>query len=206
LVLRAWERRYKLLEPVRAENGYRVYTTRDLAVVLRARELLEDGYRIGDIARMGREQLAPEGAVAKVGRRDVVDQDCFGGRAEIAWSILDSLPCGVFVTDTRGLVRWVNRGVLSLCGYDLADLHGRSPGSILQGADTDPRAIAHLRAAVADCRSCSVALLNYHRSGEPYTALVDVTPLGFGANHVGFVGLARRIDSLSAKRSGARKR
>jgi hypothetical protein len=53
--------------------------------------------------------------------------------------------------------------------------------------------------AIADCRSCSVRILDYHRSGEPYLARVDVAPLGSGVNHVGFVGLARRVEE-SAKR------
>lgn len=192
VVIRAWERRHGLLEPERTENGYRLYTLRDLSVLKRVQELLGEGQRIGDIARMGRDVLAPERKIA--GPAPVLSDGEVEQRLGDAWSILEALPCAVIVTDTRGLARYVNRGVLSLCGYDLADLHGRTPGSVLQGPATDRNTVARLRAAVADCRSCSVSIVNYHRSGEPYLALVDVAPLGFGANHIGFVGVARRID------------
>jgi DNA-binding transcriptional MerR regulator len=204
VVLRAWEQRHDLLDPVRTDNGYRLYTKRDLAVLARVRELLDEGHRISDIARMGRDALAPEassgrsaGAPGSVGSspRAASAGDFFEGRTEIAWSVLDALPGAVFVTDTRGLVRWVSRGVPVLCGYDIADFHGRSPGGLLQGPGTDQKAVVRMRTAIADQRPCSMPILNYHRSGEPYMALLDIAPLGFGANHFGFVGLARRIES-----------
>ncbi len=72
------------------------------------------------------------------------------------------------------------------------------PGSVLQGPGSDRKAVLHLRTAIVSSRPCSVSILNYHKSGEPYLALVEVSPLGFGVNHVGFVGTARRISNISA--------
>jgi PAS domain S-box-containing protein len=198
-LIRAWERRHAFLQPERLDNGHRRYTVEDLTVLRNVRALLEQGFRIGDIARMGRHELADGGAAsAPVSQAPVVslaeEDDLDGRHPEIAWSILEALPCAVIVTDTGGRVRWVNRGVAALCGYDLADLHGLSPGSVLQGPGSDPKAIEQLRVAIAARRPCSVPILNYHKTGEPYLALVDVTPLGFGANHVGFVGAVRRVE------------
>lgn len=205
LLLRAWERRHGILQPERLESGHRRYTPEDLAVLHNVRVLLDQGWKIGDIARKGREQLALTNTAASIvesGIASSVDEpteDYLDGRhPAIAWSILEALPLAVIVTDKRGLVRWINRGVAILCGYDLAELHGLSPGRILQGPGTDERAVAELRTAIASRRPCSVAILNYHKSGEPYLALVEVVPLGFGVNHVGFVGTARRIESRAA--------
>ncbi len=44
--LRAWERRYGILAPRRGENGYRLYSERDIAVVSWLRERVESGLTI----------------------------------------------------------------------------------------------------------------------------------------------------------------
>jgi methanogenic corrinoid protein MtbC1 len=46
VTIRAWERRYSLLTPKRAENGYRLYSERDIAVLLWARTRVESGISI----------------------------------------------------------------------------------------------------------------------------------------------------------------
>lgn len=202
-LLRVWERRHALLQPQRLSNGHRRYTAQDLAVLRGVRALLAQDVRIGDIARLGRDELARTGA-AQVETRagdaasaSPLDDDYLDGRhPEVAWSILEALPCAVIVTDKQGLVRWVNRGVAMLCGYDLAELHGLKPGRVLQGPGTDGKAVEQLRAAIENHRPCQVSILNYHKSGEPYLAQVELTPLGIGMKHVGFVATARRINDL----------
>lgn len=56
-LLRAWERRHGLLEPLRGSGGHRLYTEDDLKVLLRVRTLTQEGRSIGEIARFGREEL-----------------------------------------------------------------------------------------------------------------------------------------------------
>ncbi|HXG35197.1 MAG TPA: MerR family transcriptional regulator [Bryobacteraceae bacterium] len=56
-LLRAWERRYGLLQPVRGPGGHRLYTEEDLRLLRRVRELLAQGRTIGEIAALGRRQL-----------------------------------------------------------------------------------------------------------------------------------------------------
>lgn len=56
-LLRAWERRYELLEPARKESGHRLYTETDLAVLKSVRLLVDEGRSIGEIALMGRDLL-----------------------------------------------------------------------------------------------------------------------------------------------------
>jgi DNA-binding transcriptional MerR regulator len=68
-VLRAWERRYGLLEPVRLESGHRLYTSEDLAVIRRVSALLETGRSIGEVAALGRSALLSDPEAPKVGRR-----------------------------------------------------------------------------------------------------------------------------------------
>ena len=57
LLLRAWERRFELLVPERGDGGQRLYTDDDLTILTRVRSLIDDGRRIGEIARGGRDAL-----------------------------------------------------------------------------------------------------------------------------------------------------
>jgi MerR family transcriptional regulator, light-induced transcriptional regulator len=51
-VLRAWERRYGLLQPVRSAGGFRLYTDADAARVARMRRVLRDGLSAAEAARV----------------------------------------------------------------------------------------------------------------------------------------------------------
>lgn len=56
-VLRAWERRYEFLEPERLPGGHRMYTRDDVRVLLRVKELLNEGHSVGELAGQGRRWL-----------------------------------------------------------------------------------------------------------------------------------------------------
>jgi DNA-binding transcriptional MerR regulator len=56
-LLRAWERRYGLLEPLRTSTGHRLYTREDLKVLQRVRQLLDQGRSIGEVVAQGRAYL-----------------------------------------------------------------------------------------------------------------------------------------------------
>src|SRR3954451_17817964 len=49
-LLRAWERRYGLLQPVRSEGGFRLYSAEDAARVARVRRGLDDGLSAAEAA------------------------------------------------------------------------------------------------------------------------------------------------------------
>ncbi|MEB3299589.1 MAG: MerR family transcriptional regulator [Candidatus Sericytochromatia bacterium] len=60
MLLRAWEKRYDLLSPVRSPKGHRLYTDRDIQVLRRVKSLLDEGRSIGEIAGLGVEALLAE--------------------------------------------------------------------------------------------------------------------------------------------------
>jgi MerR family transcriptional regulator, light-induced transcriptional regulator len=66
-VLRAWERRYGLLQPERTTGGYRLYSEDDAERVLRMQELIASGIAAAEAAR-----LALEDAPAAPAAGDVV--------------------------------------------------------------------------------------------------------------------------------------
>jgi DNA-binding transcriptional MerR regulator len=56
--LRAWERRYRVVEPVRDPNGRRSYSAPDVIRLRKLREATERGHAISKLARFSDEELA----------------------------------------------------------------------------------------------------------------------------------------------------
>ena len=55
--LRAWERRYRVIEPMRGAGGHRLYTARDVSRLRRLRETTARGHPIGKIAHLSNDAL-----------------------------------------------------------------------------------------------------------------------------------------------------
>jgi len=56
--LRAWERRYRVIEPQRGSGGHRLYTARDVSRLRRLRETTARGHPIGKIAHLSNDALS----------------------------------------------------------------------------------------------------------------------------------------------------
>ncbi len=56
-VIRVWERRFDLVKPTRGANRYRNYSDEDVALLRYLKHQLDAGDSIGDLAKLGREEL-----------------------------------------------------------------------------------------------------------------------------------------------------
>ena len=56
-VIRVWERRFDLLKPIRGANRYRQYSDEDVALLRYLKDQVDGGGSIGELAKIGREQL-----------------------------------------------------------------------------------------------------------------------------------------------------
>ena len=56
-VIRSWERRFDLLNPERGGNRYRMYTQKDVDLLSYIKKELEEGFAIGELAKLGRDNL-----------------------------------------------------------------------------------------------------------------------------------------------------
>lgn len=72
-------------------------------------------------------------------------------------------------------ISWVSPGFELLTGYGAAEVVGRN-ARLLQGPDTDPRAVSVLTQAVAEGRDAYVTLLNYRADGTPFWNEVAIAP------------------------------
>ncbi len=80
-------------------------------------------------------------------------------------------------TDAQGRVVAINPAFTVLCGYTFQEVRDRKPGSMLQGVDSDPKAVAKLREAVAQAESCKVDIINYHKDGSAYRVRIEMEPM-----------------------------
>jgi DNA-binding transcriptional MerR regulator len=69
-LLRAWERRHRVVEPFRTPGGTRRYRTADLEKLRLVKAVVDAGHRIGRVARMDPEELRRSAAMAG---REVAD-------------------------------------------------------------------------------------------------------------------------------------
>jgi len=56
-VIRVWERRFEILKPTRGANRYRNYSDEDVALLRFLKEQLDSGGSIGELSKLGREEL-----------------------------------------------------------------------------------------------------------------------------------------------------
>ena len=74
----------------------------------------------------------------------------------------------VIFADTAGRIEWVNAAFTKVTGYKLDEVRGRTPGSVLQGPDTDRNTVSMMHAAVQAHRGFAAEVLNYDKRGLPY--------------------------------------
>jgi PAS domain S-box-containing protein len=83
----------------------------------------------------------------------------------------------VILTDPQGRIEWVNDGFTRICEYRLEEVVGKTPGSVLQGADTDPTTMTHMSERLRQGQGFHVEILNYAKSGRPYWIAIEVQPI-----------------------------
>jgi len=83
----------------------------------------------------------------------------------------------VLITDVDGRIEWANEGFTRLTGYVLEEVRGRTPGSFLQGPETDPETVRAMRERLAACEPVDVEILNYRKDGTPFWLQLQIQPL-----------------------------
>ncbi|MTB49960.1 PAS domain-containing protein [Lewinella sp. W8] len=83
----------------------------------------------------------------------------------------------VILTDSNRKILWVNRDFECITGYDLGDVIGKTPGSVLQGPRTEPDAVARIREGLAREEPFKETLINYRKNGEAYECRLVIHPI-----------------------------
>jgi len=114
---------------------------------------------------------------------------------------IDEAPVGITIVDADRPdepMIYINDSFEQLTGYSKTYAVGRNC-RFLQGEESDPAAVAELRAAVDAGRSASVELLNYRQDGTPFWNRVDIAPVhGVDGEVSHFVGFQMDITERKA--------
>lgn len=116
--------------------------------------------------------------------------------------VFDAADTSIVVTDphlTDNPIVYHNPAFERVSGYASGEIVGRNC-RFLQGEGSDPAAVAALRGAVNEGRSCRVTLLNYRRDGTPFWNDIAVSPVRDAAGRLThFVGVqndvTRRVEA-----------
>jgi PAS domain S-box-containing protein len=91
---------------------------------------------------------------------------------------------GVIIMDAQGRTEWVNESFTHITGYTLAEVLNQYPGTLLQGADTEPATSKSIKAKISQGLSFSEEILNYKKNGEKLWISLDMTPVRNDANEI----------------------
>lgn len=111
-VIRAWERRYRAIAPLRTDSNQRRYTQENIIRLTKLRQLVEQGYRIGDVAHMSDvelDRLLPSGR----GRPVVMVADPIAGDVSDQVDLPDlSADANAYIAQALDLIQDMNEAGL----------------------------------------------------------------------------------------------
>ena len=114
----------------------------------------------------------------------------------------------VIITDIAGKITWVNKGFTRVSGFELKEVIGHSPGSVLQGKDTDQEVVNEIRSALQNNQGFDNELINYHKNGTPYWIRMNCQPLYEENELMGFMAIeadVTEVKRLEAERAAQRE-
>jgi PAS domain S-box-containing protein len=100
----------------------------------------------------------------------------------------------VIITDPQGRIEWVNEAFTRITEYTLDEVCGATPGSLLQGPDTDEATVAYMRERLGQGEGFKVEVVNYSKSGRKYWVQMEVQPFFKGSGELaGFTAIESDI-------------
>jgi len=113
----------------------------------------------------------------------------------LAW-ICEQSAYGILYTDSDKRIVWCNTGFSRLSGYRLEELKGKTPGTVLQGADTSSQTIRRLNRQISRGKPFEADILNYHKSGQSYWVNIQGRPLQNKSGQIyGYIAIQRDVTS-----------
>lgn len=84
----------------------------------------------------------------------------------------------VILTDSKGRIEWINPAFTRVTGYQLHEVIGQTPGSFLQGTESDSQAIAFMNEKLQNGEGFKdIEIVNYTKDGKPYWTSIEVQPI-----------------------------
>jgi PAS domain S-box-containing protein len=84
---------------------------------------------------------------------------------------------GVLISNSEGIVEWVNDGFTRITGYTLEEIIGKTPSSLLLGPNSNMETISYARNKQEAKEPFYIEILNYHKNGTPFWISIVNTPV-----------------------------
>lgn len=84
---------------------------------------------------------------------------------------------GVLISDSNGIVEWVNEGFTRITGFTKEEIIGKTPSEVLIGPNTNMETIQYAKKRQAAREPFYIEILNYHKNGKPFWVSVVNTPV-----------------------------
>lgn len=91
--------------------------------------------------------------------------------------IIQQTPNAIVITDAQGKIEWVNKGFYENTGYTIEEVIGKTPGSFLQGPETDNNTRLYIREKVRNEQPFTCEIYNYKKTGEGYWLRINSQPI-----------------------------
>jgi methyl-accepting chemotaxis protein len=146
--------------------------------------------------------VSPDGEVLKIVKfatditKNVEDEKRFAELSLVANETDNS----VIITDSAGIIEYVNPGFCKLTGYSESEAIGQKPGVILQGQHTDKSTTRRIREKLDAQVPFYEEILNYDRHGNAYWISLAINPI-FDKNGklIKFVSIQTNINETKTR-------
>ena len=105
----------------------------------------------------------------------------------------------VIITDSQGAIEYVNPGFTKLTGWELNDVLGKRPGSVLQGEHTNKETVERIRTNLKNKKAFYEEILNYDKQGHPYWISLVVNPVFKDGKLDKFISIQANIDNTKRR-------
>lgn len=158
--------------PFKAYIGMAIYVNGKLyGTVSLASTSSKEAFEDEDILMFLQAEEAISYELLLIERRKLQEQN-----EELAF-IVKSTDNAVIITDNKAKITWTNEAFSKVTGYQFREVAGKSPGSFLQGPETDDHAKAKMRKAIVEEKPTQVEIVNYHKNGTPFWTSIDLQPV-----------------------------
>ncbi len=131
---------------------------------------------------------------------DITESKAQRDRVATLSLVADETDNSVIITDSRGVIEYVNPGFTKLTGFSSAEAIGKKPGHLLQGKHTSNDTRDRIRKNLAEQVPFYEEILNYTQSGEPYWISLAINPIFDSSGKLQkFVSIQANIDETKRR-------
>jgi PAS domain S-box-containing protein len=96
---------------------------------------------------------------------------------EQLYLIIQQTKQSIVITDEHAKIEWINKSFEKVTGFSIDDARGKTPGSLMQGPDTDLETVKYMRRQIRKGRPFSCDVYNYTKSNEGYWVRIIAQPV-----------------------------